>query len=210
MPTITRISEQKRRANRRNVYLDGVFAFACNQNVVRKFGLAEGVALDAAQIAKVLEGEVQQECFDRAMRLLERRMHSRAELRRKLARHEYGEQVLDRVLQRLVELKYLDDEEFARLKVRDVQRRLHGQRSAMAQLLRAGVKGQTAREVLGEEFSPVAAREAAAALIEKQLPRLRRFEVLVAKRRLLGLLQRRGFDYEMVKPLVDAALRNDD
>ena len=43
MPTITRIDEQRRRKNRRNVYLDGAFAFGCNLNVVAKFRLREGL-----------------------------------------------------------------------------------------------------------------------------------------------------------------------
>ena len=37
MPTITKIDEQKRRANRRSIYIDGEFAFGCNVNVVARF-----------------------------------------------------------------------------------------------------------------------------------------------------------------------------
>jgi regulatory protein len=206
MPLITRISEQKRRKNRRNIYLDGVFAFACNQNVVRKFALAEGKSLDAAEIERVLQGEVQQECFDRGIRLLEQRMHSAAELRRKLARHEYGAQVLDRVLERLAQLGYLNDSEFARLKVRDGQRRLRGRRLVMADLLKAGVKGETAREAVTSEYSPTLSREAAEQLVQKNLPRLQRLDGQTARRRLMGLLQRRGFDFELSRDLVQKAL----
>lgn len=210
MRTITKIAEQKRRANRRNIHLDGEFVFACNQNVVRKFNLHVGMTLDDAQLQQVLEGEVQQECFDRAMGFLERRMHSRAELERKLARHEYGSQVMAMVLDKLTKLGYLDDAEFARQKIQQLQRRLHGRRSAMAQILKAGVKSQTVREVLATEYSADDAVVAAKALIAKHQPRLRSLEPVTAKRRLLGLLQRRGFDYELIKPLVDQAIRTEE
>ncbi len=210
MPTITKIGEQKRRANRRNIHLDGEFVFACNQNVVRKFNLHVGMVMDDAQLKQVLEGEVQQECFDRAMRFLEARMHSRAELQRKLARHEYGSQVMTLVLDKLTTLGYLDDAEFARQKIQQLQRRLHGRRSAMAQVLKAGVKSQTAREVLASEYSADDSLAAAKALIAKHQPRLRSLDPVTAKRRLLGLLQRRGFDYELIRPLVDQAIRTDE
>src|ERR687889_1333451 len=104
MPTITKISEQKRRPNRRNVYLDGSFAFGCNLNVVARFRLREGMTLTADQVGQIESGEVRQECFDRAMASLGSRLHSRAELHRKLMRREYGETVVNTVLDDLARL----------------------------------------------------------------------------------------------------------
>src|SRR5918998_2264122 len=90
MPVVTRISEQKRRPNRRNIHLDGGFAFGCNLNVVAKFRLREGMTLSADQVRQIELGEVKQECFDRAMAALGSRLHSRAELYKKLMRREDG------------------------------------------------------------------------------------------------------------------------
>src|SRR5688572_15126338 len=98
MPKITEIREQKRRKNRANVYLDGAFAFGCNLNVVVKFRLKEGLVLTPEQITAIQEGEVRQECFDRAMDFLSRRMHSRSELTKKLTKYEYGKATIDSVL----------------------------------------------------------------------------------------------------------------
>src|SRR5688572_22399179 len=98
MATITRIIEQKRRPNRRNIFLDGTFAFGCNVNIVAKFRLREGVVLSPEQVQQIQLGEVKQECFDEAMKWLKSRLHSRAELHRKLMRREYGEAVVSAVL----------------------------------------------------------------------------------------------------------------
>ena len=86
MPLITKIAEQKHAPNRRNIHLDGEFAFGCNLNVVARFRLREGMRLDEAKIREIQLGEVKQECFDAAMNYLTRRLHSRSELQRKLAR----------------------------------------------------------------------------------------------------------------------------
>src|SRR5687768_4323601 len=116
MPTVTKIAEQRKRKNRRSVYLDGAFAFGCNVTVVARFRLQEGQRLSVEQVAEILAGEVRQECFDDALRMLQTRLHSRSELNRKLARKEFGQQVIDVVLDDLVRLGYLDDAKFAAAK----------------------------------------------------------------------------------------------
>src|SRR3954463_9207090 len=98
MPVITRILEPKRRPNRRNVYLDGAFAFGLSDNVVARFRLREGMTLTDDQVREIAAGEVRQECLDAGLKYLGTRLHGRAELRRKLMRREYGEAVVEGVL----------------------------------------------------------------------------------------------------------------
>src|SRR4051794_16298112 len=138
MPVVTWISEQKRRPNRRNIYLDGSFAFGCNVNVVAKFRLREGMTLSDEQVRQIQLGEVKQECFDQAIEALESRMHSRAELFRKLMRREYGEAVVNAVLDDLARLGYVDDERFAKAKALSAaQHKHHGRRRAFMELRKA-------------------------------------------------------------------------
>lgn len=211
MPTITKISEQKRRENRRNVYLDGRFAFGCNLNVVAKFKLREGMTLTAEQVRAIEEGEVRQECFDKALQYLGLRLHSRAELARKLTRREYGDAIIGTVLDELARLGYLDDERFARTKALSAaEHKKHGRRRAMVELLKTGVKGEVARRALDQVYDAHDTLAVARQLAEKQAPRLKRLDPQVARRRLVGMLQRRGFDYEDIRPVVDAVLGRDD
>jgi SOS response regulatory protein OraA/RecX len=46
----------------------------------------------------------------------------------------------------------------------------------------------------------------ARALAMKQATRLRKLDPQVARRRLVGMLQRRGFDYDSIRPVVDEIL----
>jgi regulatory protein len=207
MPTVTRISEQRRRQNRQNVYLDGAFAFGCNINVVAKFRLREGMSLSADQVRQIELGDVRQECFDRAMVALGSRLHSRAELHRKLMRREYGETVVNAVLEDLARLGYVDDERFARTKALSAaQHKHHGRRRALVELRKSGVGATVAERVLEDVYSTHDSTAVARRLAEKQAPRLKRLEPVVARRRLVGMLQRRGFDYESIKPVVDEVL----
>jgi regulatory protein len=210
MALITRILEQKRRPNRRNVYLDGSFAFGCNVNVVARFRLREGMSLSPAQLEQIQLGEVKQECFDRAMAYVGSRMHSRAELVRKLNRREYGPAVVEAVMEDLVRLGYVNDEQFALSKVRSIAtHKHHGKRRAAMELSKAGVKGEAARKALAEVYDAQDSVAVARELAEKKAPSLRKLEPVVARRRLVGMLQRRGFDYESIKPVVDEVLGRD-
>ena len=209
MPLITALKVQKRSANRVSVFLDGKFAFGLTAKVAERFELKAGMELSPAEVEAILQREVQQECFDKATDYLSRRMHSRLELRRKLLRAQFTAEVIEAVLSRLQDLGYVNDEEFARQKLAQSQHKLIGERRAMQDLMKAGLKGDVARAAVGEHFNTEEARNNAEKLIEKKLPSLRRLDPITAKRRLIGLLQRRGFDYDTIKPLVDKALGHD-
>ena len=207
MPTITQISEQRRKANRRNVYLDGAFAFGCNLNVVAKFRLVEGMALTAEEVETIKRGEVRQDCFDAAMRFIERRMQSREELRSKLARKEYDAATIATVLDDLERLGYVDDAKFAAAKVESAAKlRHHGRRRAAVELLKKGVTGEAARAALDKTYDVHDSLATARELARKKMKSLASLPPEVARRRLAGMLARRGFDYDVVRPAIDEAL----
>lgn len=205
MPVITALKVQQKRGNRISVFLDQKFAFGCNQKVAERFRLRVGQVMPQDLVDAVLEGQIQQECFDKAVSYLARRMHSRVELRRKLLKAEFRPEVVEYALSRLEDMSYINDAEFARLKLQQSQRKLIGERRAMQELMRSGVKSEVAKEAVGEHFNSAETKNNAQKLIEKKLPTLRRLEPVKAKRRLIGLLQRRGFDYETIMPLVNRA-----
>ena len=163
--------------------------------------------LTADEVKKIQLGSVKQECFDAAIRFLESRLHSRAELRRKLARREYGDAVLDATLDDLARLGYVNDARFAQAKALSAaQHKQHGRRRAMVELFKAGVTGETARRAVDEVYELTDSNGIARNLAMKQAARLRKLDPLVARRRLVGMLQRRGFDYESIRPVVDEVL----
>ena len=211
MPTITKIQEQKRRENRRNIHLDGKFAFGVNVNVVATFRLREGMVLTDEQVQAIEKGEVRQECLDHALRLLQQRLHSRSELQKKLSRREYGPAVVDDVLADLARLGYVDDARFAKSKALSAaQNKHHGRRRAYVELMKSGVGTETAREALEDVYEAHDSMASARLLAQKQAPRLRQLDPVVARRRLVGMLQRRGFSYNDIRPVVDEVLGQTD
>jgi regulatory protein len=207
MPTITKISTTKRQPNRPSVYVDGRFAFACSLNVVARFHLREGMSLSAEKLTEIAQGEIRQKCLDRAMRYLQTRLHSRAELQRKLRKAQFSLPLIEQALGDLAKLGYVDDEQFARARVAlAAERKHHGKRRATDDLLQRGVSQQVAEQTVGQTYGSGGELMAATKLAEKHAARLRRLDPIVARRRLAGLLSRRGFDYEQVAGVVETVL----
>jgi regulatory protein len=208
MPTITKLEPTRRNPNRRSVHLDGRFAFALNLNVVAKFKLKEGQTLTPHQVEQIQTGEIRQEALDAALKSLQRRLHSRAELKTKLSRKEFGQDIIELVLDDLARLGYLDDARFAKTRaLAAAKHKHHGRRRAYLDLLKSGVRPQIANAALDDVFSDAGDSTAAATLLaQKHAPRLRKFDSQTARRRLAAMLQRRGFDYETIKPVIDRVL----
>ncbi|MDW8262923.1 MAG: hypothetical protein RMJ35_10400, partial [Phycisphaerales bacterium] len=76
MPTITRILRQRGAGSSHRVYLDGRFAFVCKDTTIARFHLLEGMDLSPEQIRTIEQARARQECFDSAMKFLQRRLHS--------------------------------------------------------------------------------------------------------------------------------------
>ena len=207
MPNVTAINPQRRRPERRSVFIDGDFAFGCNVNVVARFRLREGMAIDADLRRRIEEGEVKQEAFDHALRLIGQRMQSERELRTKLGRKEYGPGVIDAVVEDCERLGYLDDAKFAAARAADAANlKKHGRQRAVQELLVKGVERGTAETAADAAYADVDPVEAAVALAEKRRPSLARLDRPAAVRRLSGYLQRRGFDFDTVRTAVERVL----
>jgi regulatory protein len=184
-----------------------VFAFGCNLNVVARFRLREGMTVSAAQVEEIQRGEIRQEALDHALRLIQSRQHSRAQLFKKLTRHEYGEAVVNGVLDDLARMDYVNDERFAKAKAQSAAKhKQHGRRRAMVELLKTGVNRETSSRAVEDVYEATDSLAIARELALKQAPRLRKLDAMTARRRLVGMLGRRGFTYDEIRPVLDEVL----
>ncbi len=207
MPTITQITPQKRRANRRSVYLDGKFAFGCNLNVVAKFRLHEGMVISADDLTGIEQGELRQECFDKAIKCLERRLHSRSELQTKLKKFDYPASLIVAVLDQLTEMNYINDQRFAETRAElQAKYKHHGSNRARIELAKKGVDRETARQAVANVYESHDSSADARAFAMRKMKSMARLEPHVAKRRLYGQLLRRGYDFDTIKPVVEEVL----
>ena len=131
---------------------------------------------------------------------------TRAQLEQALAKRDCDPTVAATVLDRLEEVGLVDDEAYAGMLVRSQQAGRGLARRALAQNLRQkGVADDVAESVL-DEIDPAAEEEQARELVEKRLRRLHGLDVIVQKRRLAGMLARKGYPSEVSMRVIREAL----
>lgn len=207
MGVVTSIAPTKRNPMRLSIFVDGRFAFAVNQNVIGQLGIKVGDALDAQRLAEIEAGEVRQEVFDHAIQYVSRRAHSRRELTQKLLKKGHPAGVIAQALERLTDLGYLDESAFAEMIARKALNRHNGRRRAEMEIARAGVPREVAQQAIEKIYGTESAAEGARKLAEKQRARLEKLEPQVAKRRLMGMLARRGYGHEEIEQVVREVMK---
>ena len=145
-----------------------------------------------------------------AARYLEARPRSVAEVRRRLATAGYRPEMIDATVTRLTDLRFLDDEAFARAWV-ESRDRAHprGAQALRRELALKGVDRTLADAILAERRSPAGEPDADVAAAERLLERNARTLARVddprlRRQRAYALLARHGFDPSVAS---DAARR---
>jgi regulatory protein len=134
------------------------------------------------------------------------RARSRSELRTTLARRGVPDEVAESVLDRMEEIRLVDDEAFAGEWVRSRHRSRGLAGRALSQELRLkGVDDDLARAAL-EEIDPESERAAAEALVHKRIRSTRGLDRQVRVRRLAGMLARKGYASGLALSVVHDAL----
>jgi regulatory protein len=190
MPEITGVRERRGRAR---IFVDGEFWAEIDAGVAAERGLREGVALSLEELDGARVAGERALAMTRALNFLGYRARSEKELRDRLRRYGYGEETVEGVVARLKELGYLDDEDFARLVVREKARR-YGPRRVSAELRRSGVDEELARGVVDEEFARRSEVEQARSAAAR---RYNKGGSDAEARRVYGFLVRRGYSSEV-------------
>lgn len=136
---------------------------------------------------------------------LSRRFRSEKELRDYLLRKKAPIEIIDRVIKKVQEQKFQDDEQFARWwKESRTRFKSKSDRVIRLELRQKGISGDLIEKVMSEKT------EESKSDYEKALELTKRYYKKVAQlpkpdqfRRISGFLSRRGFDFEIIRRVID-------
>jgi regulatory protein len=188
---ITALTVQKRNYQRVNVSIDGEYAFGLARIVAA--WLEVGQELSDEKIARLKGEDAAELAYQRALRLLNTRPRSRAEIRDDLDEAGVEEADIERTLERLTNAGLLNDQRFAREWVENrTEFRPRSRRALAQELRRRGVEDDQVRKAVQRVDEDSAALSAA----RKQARRLSGLAWPDFRQKLIGFLARRGFNYE--------------
>ncbi len=194
---VTALKVQKHHPNRVNVYLDNEFSFGLSR--ITAAWLRVGQELSPSKIAKLQAEDLREVAYMQALRFLDYRPRSRAELRRNLEKHAVPSDVINDVFKRLERSGLVNDERFAQDWVENRSEFRPRSRRALAfELHQRGLDDTAIKKALEGLNEEALAYQAAV----KQARRYADLPQRDFNNKLGSFLARRGFSYEVIKHVV--------
>ncbi len=190
---ITKISPAVKTEGRYNVFVDNEFSFSLDEVQLVKLGLKKGDEIDETQLYDLKNESNFGKQYIRAIDLISRRLRSEREIRDYAWRKQWTKDNTDRVIGRLQERGYLNDEKFAESFVRSrANTRNFSARRMKVELQKKGIKPEIIAKTMAisDDYDEMAALNT---LITK---RRNKYD---DERKFIAYLARQGFSYDDIK-----------
>lgn len=190
---ITKISPAIKTEGRYNVFVDEKFSFSLDETQLVKLGLKKGVEIDEEQLAKLKSESDFGKNYIRAVDLISRRLRSERELREYAFRKQWTRDNTERVVDRLRERGYLNDEKFAESFVRSRSNtRNFSAKRMKVELRKKGIKPELIAKVLAESDE----YDEKTSLNNLIMKKRNKYD---DERKLIAYLARQGFSYDDIR-----------
>jgi regulatory protein len=198
---ITALEAQQKREGRINVYIDGKFALGLFDDVVLTLGLRIGQQITPERLEEIAQAETRRKAIEDAYNLLSFRSRSEKEITDRLKRKGYEEDIIGQVLEKLRTAGYLNDEAFAQSWATSRGKTL-GRRALAHELRQKGVDNEMIAQTLAEVKSDEKEQDTARLVAVRRVGERPVDQSREAKARLAAFLQRRGFGWETIRPIL--------
>ena len=189
---------EPRRKSLSAIYIDGEFAVKLDTETVLSEHLKAGMEIDDERLHTLIKTSDARRAKEKALWLISYRDHSEGELRQKL-RKDYGEEAVDKAIEKLKELGLISDENFAKKYAESLSHKHLSQRQIQQKLRLKGIDKELTTETV-EELD-LDEKQEIKALIEKKY--INKLSDEAALRRTVAALQRRGFSYSDIRSVIN-------
>ncbi|MBU8908875.1 recombination regulator RecX [Desertibacillus haloalkaliphilus] len=202
MVVITKITTQKKNTERFNIFIDRgsgeEFGFSVDQDVLIKHHLKKGVKLSEEQLRDIFYDDGVKKAFNLAINYLSYRMRTKKEISQYLAGKEIEPAVIDEVIVKLNDYRYIDDLAFANAFVRSrMNTTAKGPRVIRQELIEKGITNKDIEKSLTQY--PLGQQiETAVRLLEKKSNQYARLSEKALKAKLSEVLASKGFSMEVI------------
>ena len=197
------IQVQKRRKNRRSIFLDDGSVFGISEDVLFSIPVHIGDTLTDQQLDEILGADSQQKILDVALNLLSFRMRSKAELMRRLKRKNFNEDGIYAVMKKLETKGYIDDQKFALVFAREkVRRKLIGPVALRSEFSVHGLDPDIVEYTLKKTYDEISEQTLMDQLLAKRRVPLNESLSLKEKQNAVNTLRNKGFSWDRIQEML--------
>ena len=190
---ITKISPAVKTAGRYNIFVDDSYSFSLDETQLVSLGFKKGDEIDEDELARLKNESEFGKSYIRAVDLISRRLRSEKELRDYAWQKQWTHTTTDRVIERLRDRGYLNDERFAESFVRSrANTRNFSAKRMKVELQKKGIKPEiiTTAMATSDEY------DESAALNTLIMKKRNKYD---DERKLIAYLARQGFSYDDIR-----------
>lgn len=210
MKKITKIEYQKKNKDRVNVYLDDVFSFGIDLNIMIKHSLSKNMELDDEFIEEILNAEEENHVYNYALNILSRSAKSEKQMIDKLKEKGYDLDLINNAIEKLKKQGYLDDQRFSEMYINSkINESKYGKRKIKEKLYEKGI----AREIIDEKLKVLSNEDELQRAISLGLKKLKSLNEADKQKRSMKLINHlisKGFEYGIVRQAVSKLVDNFD
>lgn len=202
MAIITKITVQKKNKDRYNIFLDNgkgeEYAFSVDEDVLIKNNLKKGMELDEFFLTEVNYQDDIRKAYNQAIHYLSRMMRTESQVRVFLREKEVDDPIIQEVIHKLYEYRFLNDEEYAYSYVRTQMNTTDkGTELIKRELKEKGIQDGIISKAL-KEYPLAKQVETATILCEKTIQKNKRDSERILKQKLEQTLVRKGFSFDVI------------
>jgi len=198
--TVTSIKQQKGRKNRVSIFLNGKYSFGLSLDVAHEFNIHTGQQLTTLEISVINKFELFRKAISTSLRYVSYRPRSESEIRTRLRRQKYDNDLIDEVMDKLRAQKVVDDISFAEF-WKDSRGFFspRSKRLIKLELRRKGIANEIAERTTCDVDDELGALKAA----QKKAGSLKNLDFREFEKKLFSFLHNRGFGYQTIRPSIE-------
>lgn len=197
MKQITAIKEQSKNKKRVSVYLDGEFYCGLDLVTALKYRLKVGEFIDENRLVEIQYNAEMQACFDKALTYISSSVKTEKQIKDKLLRLGYLDEIIEKTLEKLKDYGYVDDGDYAR-RYTATYKGVKGKKLIKLELRKKGVLEKDVDSALNQIESQ---QDACNRLADKYLKNKENDQKNLLK--CYKYLLSKGFDYDEAKSSID-------
>ncbi|TYB30370.1 MAG: hypothetical protein FXF47_09540 [Candidatus Mcinerneyibacterium aminivorans] len=199
---ITKITPQKKRKNRYNIFVNDEFFEGLDENTVAIHTLYEGKILKEEELEKIRKTEIREKLHDRIINLISKFPKTEYELKNYIKRKGYSDAIAEEEIVRLKKYDLINDRKYA---IRYIEsNRKYSIRMLKKKLYKKGIDNKIIEEILKKPEIRKKEKEILKKNARKKLRKLKKKED--KKRKLFQYLARKGFDYDDIYNIIEKFL----
>lgn len=194
--TITKIEKQVNNQKRYSIYIDEKFAFGVREEDLIYFKLKENSEITEQRYNYIMEYVIYTKAKDKAYKFLGYKARSEKEVRDKLTKENYPQEIIDRIIELFKHYNYINDENYTKAYINNrIKFKPRAKRMLKYELAQKGIDSDTIENII--DSSNIDETDIAINLLQKKLKNKKDIEQK-EKQRIYNYMLKRGFDYETI------------